>query len=143
MRAKRMPPSSSLANSPSKRRRRSHEAPATRTGQTIDTTGRSKDRRKAALDEWFASASSQGKGTSKCFATKVNKYVAQHANHCQDRDLSFEAKDMGHYLAAKVREGNSRVSNETQPRAGIESSTLLWKLLWAYFMGSPIYCKQI
>ena len=107
-----MPPSSSLANSPSKRRRRSHEAPATRTGQTIDTTGRSKDRRKAALDEWFASASSQGKGTSKCFATKVNKYVAQHADHCQDRDLTFEAKDMGHYLAAKVREGNSRVSKK-------------------------------
>ena len=119
-----MPPS----YRPSKLRRRSHEpqAPVTGTGQTIDTTGRSRDRRKAVLDEWFASASSQGKGTSKDFAAKVNKYVAQHADHCQDRDLTFEAKDMGHYLAAKVREGNSRVSKKAADKQ--KKSAVSWTI---------------
>ena len=94
---------------PEKRRRRSHEAPGKSSGQIVETTGRAEDRRRAILDEWFAKAG--GRGTAQVFAVEVNAFVSQHAQH-GDRDLAFNSQSISHYLAAKVKEGNKRVSKK-------------------------------
>jgi len=97
------------ATMPEKRRRRSHEAPGKSSGQIVETTGRAEDRRRAILDEWFAKAG--GRGTAQVFAVEVNAFVSQHAQH-GDRDLAFNSQSISHYLAAKVKEGNKRVSKK-------------------------------
>ena len=81
----------------------------TSSGQTYATTGRADDRRKAIFDEWFALT--EGKGTSTQFASSINDYVQQHSQHL-DPDLCFNSQSMGHFLSAKLDEGNSRVSRK-------------------------------